>query len=334
MPRTIFPNQSVNKPLNLAKSESMVNDICIGGIPTDYIQRIDRIKLSVNSLCYDICKISFDATFGCTPVRITKGKIIYNYIFNESQIQIVKYPHKKQYDGYWFEISIHDPGESALKAVINIIEDALVENELSSNNVSLTQAEFAMDIKPLNPDRLYELKNIISDSIILKYSRASSHNIYKETTYLGKGGNVRKGSKGIRCYLKNDFFRVELQTNRPFNRYYDINIYNIFTVLDNISLLYYFDLYKNINDKTINKIVDKIITKKRPNIKNTLSKLGQRAFRSSIHSYVVKGILASIDIVRSDLNPVSRQMDHIKKVHSFYNITYHKNRLFQKLELE
>ena len=40
------------------------------------------------------------------------------------------------------------------------------------------------------------------------------------TTYIGSKGNVRKGSKGIRCYPKPEVtaYRVELQVNRPFLR--------------------------------------------------------------------------------------------------------------------
>jgi hypothetical protein len=76
----------------------------------------------------------------------------------------------------------------------------------------LSQIEFALDI--FSNIHHFDLINFLFGGVVLRYSRAGSFRVVNTTLYLGKGGIVHAGVKGIRLYPKSGFVRLEFQLNR------------------------------------------------------------------------------------------------------------------------
>ncbi len=335
MTRTIFPDGAVNKPLNLAN----INCIRINSIKSTFMNSIDRIQLSVDSRCYCFCNDNFGDEYNKTWTKMVGDKLIIEYIVHGSKVHVVKYPKDDTYSDMWFSISIQDPTRLALYSIKHIINKALENNKLMRNSVSLTQIEFASDFLTQNITEQNKLRELLEKSIVLKHSRTGSYAKYKTTSYQGKEGNVRKGTKGLRCYPKvingNAFYRIELQANHEFIRYKKITLNNILDFAETYNPFDYLNLYKNIDVNKINDIINRVLLKKRPNLLSTGSKLAKRVFICAVRNYVLDGILNENNILMHESNlPVAKQMDHIKYIHSQYGLTYHKDRLFTRLEVQ
>jgi len=334
MARTLFPDTPVNKASNLAKTHfEFIHDVCIDGIRAKLRQCVDRVQLSVDSRCWDYCFQQFEQTFPRIKANIVSGKRIIEYKVESSSVQLVKYFHdEKPYSNMWFSIVAHDPTKPVLETLQQILNSALCYNNLGESSVSLTQAEFATDFWALDNTMQDNLRTILSNSVVLKYSRLSSCKIIKTTTYQGTGGNVRVGTKGLRCYPKETTstkrYRIELQTNRTFNRRYGININNFIEYASSYNFEHYFYLYKNITQNTVEHIVKRLILKMRPNFPLKPMTLGQRIFMRAMQNGILDGLRDGEGFM-----PVVKQMEHMKKFYELANLSYHKDRLFCRLEI-
>ena len=130
-----------------------------------------------------------------------------------SQIQLVKYVHEDPFHRMWTSIRIQDPTRLCQEKVAEIIIMALDSIGLPHDHATFTEVEFALDTTPGSPALLGELTNLLQASLTMKHARAGSHSAKDTTHYLGKQGNVRQGTKGIRCYPKEGKVRG-LEANR------------------------------------------------------------------------------------------------------------------------
>jgi hypothetical protein len=112
---------------------------------------------------------------------------------------------------YFLALEVHDPD-------YNLQLDFL--NTFNMFRYKLSQVEIAFDFYPEDINHLDNLQTILDDGAVLKYSRPNNYNRYKSTSYRGKHGNVRFGSKGIRLYHKPErsFVRMEIVLNRQYIR--------------------------------------------------------------------------------------------------------------------
>jgi hypothetical protein len=176
-------------------------------IRLSHFRHIDRLQFSVDNRCAGTVMSQFKSLFEYVkPIRVGK-KFIHRFRHNNSLIEFVQWGR----DSFFSTVIVHDP-------------DVDIQNKISQImkvcSVRLSQVELAFDFYPNDEHDLYDLRRVLTSGLILKHSRAGCYSKIQETDYIGKGGNVRKGSKGIRIYKKQRdaryFLRMELQLNRTF----------------------------------------------------------------------------------------------------------------------
>jgi len=162
-------------------------------------------------------------------------KFIRKFSNKQSLIEFVRWGRRGFND---YALIVHDP---------DIELQEILSRVMGTCPMRLSQMEVAFDFIPDYPCDLYDLRRIMTDGIVLKYSRPGCYVNYsglefRGTEYIGKGGVVRRGSKGLRVYNKQKdgrlFLRMELQFNRPLIKKYGITLpvhadsFNLFDYVD------------------------------------------------------------------------------------------------------
>jgi hypothetical protein len=168
--------------------------------------------------------------------RIKDGeKTIYRFRHGPSRVEFCRWG-RNGFNEY--AVIVYEPDFEIQNLMLRIIQ---------MYPMTLSQVEVAFDFIADNPCDQYYLRKVMTDGIVLKYSRAGCYLNYsgtdfRTTEYIGKNHNVRKGSKGLRIYDKQQdgrrFLRMELQFNRPFIRDKGISLpvhadsFNLFDFID------------------------------------------------------------------------------------------------------
>ncbi len=114
--------------------------------------------------------------------------------------------------------------------------------------IIIQQVEVSYDIFCVDEADVHKVKIFIGRHVVCKHARSDSYNTFKSTYYIGNHGNIRKGIKGVRCYLKpkfgtKQFARFEMQFNRGYNLKHDITLHSLplnplsFHILDHVEIL-------------------------------------------------------------------------------------------------
>jgi hypothetical protein len=160
--------------------------------------------------------------FTFTGTSLVDGHLLYNYTYNGKLIQLAKWGEEWNQDAYHYSLITYQPDEEMQYILLDL---------LNTYRMTLSQVEVALDFYPEDPRDLYDLRMILTDGIVLRYSRPGCYLRYVGngyTEYIGKGGNVRKGTKGIRMYRKQhdgrQSVRMELVLLRPFIKRHSISL--------------------------------------------------------------------------------------------------------------
>lgn len=300
-------------PLVLNKAQNFPNfysDIFI----REPIQTIDRIQLSVDSRCFSACLSLFKEEFGYRGQYSNDIGRTWEFYFDRCQIQLIKYLSKEPNRQMWFSIRLQDPSKLVQQKVREFLMMILDSLGLDHERVSVTQVEFALDFIPSSPEFLLDLANCLQSSLTMRHARMSSCWVKETTMYIGKKGNVRNGTKGVRCYLKEgNRVRVELQANKEFLKTKKIAIGNL-PISNNFAKVFdHIRFYYPISRREL----EKIITRTCPNLKNSRNTLGLRVLGAILR----KG-------------PVVQQMDTIRCFLEKHGRKYDKGRLFKEWEIQ
>jgi len=205
----------------------------------------------------------------------------------------------------WTSIRIQDPTRLCQEKVAEIIIMALDSIGLSYDRASVTQVEFALDITPGSPALLGELTNLLQASLTMKHARAGSHSAKDTTHYLGKQGNVRQGTKGIRCYPKEgNRVRVELQANRGLLGPKGVTIDSLPLAPDFIKVADYARLYRRLSSREVGKIVAKLI----PSLANRRTLLAAMV-RADVEGTLAEHVVDQMDRIRRFIEKRGRRYD-------------------------
>ncbi len=244
---TLLPYINISSLLNKLTPTPFIENVTVE-------QSIDRICIAMKNkkglfrLIKNLFKVEFKYQ-GCKK-RKAQGTLIYNYSYDNVNIRLIKYRNKP----YWFEISVSDPS----KDVQLIIKKVLENLECLKCEVSLHQIEFALDLYPFYRNSLYLLQESISHHLVLNHSRIDSFRQIGETIYQGRKGNVRNGSKGLRCYPKEEhsscFLRVELQANRKMIRRVGIDLNTLPIDPSHIDLFDYVSMRRGLDKDSLDKM--------------------------------------------------------------------------------
>ncbi|HDY89536.1 MAG TPA: hypothetical protein ENH82_15675 [bacterium] len=296
------------------------------------IKRIHRIQLSVKNKAgyYKSILDQFKSSFTLTRTIKTENRFIYEFSYMDMKIQLISHNinKKKHYYPYWFSIAIHDPDVLIQKKILRILRTALNNDEAA---VSLSQVECALDICPLRRDELKYVFPILSHGLVLKHSRAKSSCVFKSTLYQGNKGDVRKGSKGLTCYMKEglDCARIELRANKDFLERYGPTCLPVFT--RDFNLRNHIEYRHDLNKEKINMIVN-AITKKVSS--KPSSELGQAILEVVYYRYICDSISeedANYNFIdTSELKPVAAQIDFFRELKKEYGLTHQMSYFFPK----
>jgi hypothetical protein len=172
-------------------------------IPIQIIKHVDRIQITILDYGYNILS-QLMASFSYKNIRL-----LHNFYINGNlKFQYIKYP---KADNPFSTFIIHDVKDDDQVFLVNL---------LNSKRYWLRQVEFAWDFYPENKYDLIELYDVISDGLILKYSRVDCYRCVGFTKYWAKNGKAQDGVKGLKFYPKPrakpfEFVRLELQANKP-----------------------------------------------------------------------------------------------------------------------
>jgi len=307
--RTLFPLQSFNK----AKSFPQSSPLIYIKKPT---QAIDRIQISIDSRCLEACLTCFKAEFESRGQKIAKGRTIRAFLFDGCLIELVTHPNKGSHSQLWFFVAIHDPTTLAQEKVAEIIIMVLDSLGLPhDHSSSVSQVEFALDFVPGSPAMLRELTDYLQSSLTMRHGRASSVKMVGTTLYIGKEGNVRQGTKGIRCYPKEwNRVRVEVQANKQFLKSRGVTITSLPLAADFIKVVDYARLYRRMPSREVAQIVAKQIP----------SLASRRTPLAAMVRAKVEGMLSGLVVL---------QMDGIRQFLEKRGKRFDKGRLFEEWKL-
>lgn len=223
----------------------------IHGEHSDYIaishkRSIDRLQLSLRSHYAD--RVLHQLKSMCRMVRTIKqaDRFIYEFAYHAHRIQFVQWSGKGM-PVYYYSILALQP---------DIKVQLILKDLIEAYHMILSQVEVAYDFIPDDPYDLSGLSRAIPDGIVLKHSRAGCYSKCHETEYIGKNGNVRKGSKGLRIYKKEQagrhFLRVELQLNRDFIKRKEIHLP---VNADDFPLFNFVDYRKSLDEDRLLKVL-------------------------------------------------------------------------------
>lgn len=197
----------MNKPIKLFTKIITGFDRIDFSIPSIYLAKVLKVlKLKTTKFESYIIKSYWYKKYNVAGCRITVRGIMDNG--------------EKLYYFDRFFLSLYDPDYNVqifLKHELLYIVRATSKDK---PGILLKQVEVSFDFYPANGHTAEEIKKVIDHHLTLRYARAGSDSTFKTTNYIGCNGNVRKGSKGSRSYVKDEngkhFYRFEMQYNRPY----------------------------------------------------------------------------------------------------------------------
>jgi len=296
MPRTVFP-LPLNKGLNFPLSH-----------PRIYIkkpvQAIDRIQISIDSRCLAPCISEFTSEFDYRGKHLDDdANWVWEFICYGCRVQLVKYEHENPLRRMWSSVRIQDPTKRAQEKVAEIIIMALDSLGLSHDHASVKQVEFALDFVPTYPAMLRKLTHYLQSTVTMRHGRASSVEFKGTTMYIGKDGNVRQGTKGVRCYPKEgNRVRVEVQVNKAFLRGKGVTINSLPLAADFVRVMDYALFYHRLSAREIEQIMAKCI----PTLANRRTRLGHKVRADAIGEALV---VQQIDVIRQFLGKHGKKFD-------------------------
>jgi hypothetical protein len=190
---------------------------------------LDRLQFSLDSRYAGTVMGQFKSLFEYVrPIRVG-GKFIHRFRYNRSMVDLAQW----RRDSFYGAVILRDPDVELQDQISQIMQVCPMR---------LSQVEVAFDFFPDDKHDIHDLRSVLTDGLVLRYSRVGCYSGFKGTDYIGKDGNVRKGTKGVRVYRKNEggryFLRMEMQFNRAFIKDNGISLpvdagrFNLFDYVD------------------------------------------------------------------------------------------------------
>jgi hypothetical protein len=267
MPRTIFPQHTeirlspINKSSNLKKTDYVVCGIAVSKVS----RHLDRIQFSVfNKInVYRMIEETFREVFEYLGTnKPKKDRIVNKFRFGDITLHLIRYLPTNSFRSYWFTISVSNPDDKIQMHLLEIFK----RNDC---NVELSQIEFAVDFYPENKSDLFCLRHDLANSSVLRHSRLGSYreigDYPKVTAYQGRNGNIRKGSKGFKCYIKSQkgCVRLELNANKGLLRTCLIRTSSLPVRASDINIFDYIT-FREVDDQSLYKLIVSCCKKRWP----------------------------------------------------------------------
>jgi hypothetical protein len=283
-------------------------------IPITIKQSIDRMQLDI----FDEGKQIFSRLKNMFIIRRdTENRRKYYFKASRDDRTKFVYQFKTKSSGpdYLSTLHVHD--------VSMADQDFLVNDLIDGRDHRLDQIEFATDFIPQRQDDLFDLGEVLSEGLALRYGRLGQYGSFGRTRYWGKEGMVRPFNrhgkwkrviKGIRLYPKErQFMRLELQVNADFIRKHRLTLPispDAFSALD-------FVTYRE--RLLIEKLANYLYAKQSRNRPVTK---WSGLLRAVIHDWVTSEFFPESTDPYEDLPHVAQQIDKFKLVFPGYKNIY------------
>lgn len=295
---------------------------------------LDRIQLSVfgSDIWYSLVD-HLTNIFGKPKTSRTGSKtkkLVKQFNYSNGTFEVVRYINRRRV----ISISISDPDDTIQHRLVKVLSGFPI-------SVSVSQVEFAIDFYPERQSDMVILQLNLSRVLYLKHSRVYCYNekcgdvvdqragCRTTTSYLGLTGNVRKGSKGVRCYGKRDeaVVRVELQSNRRLLKRLKINLPDLPIGANDIDVFDYLEL-RRFDDKLWGTLNDCCCKKNWPGFTkmNELRKamcgdaMDSGIRRTFARNTFKPGNFHPLDL---DMTPVAQAISAFKELQKEYGFTAH-----------
>lgn len=190
-------------------------------------------------------------------------------------------------------LSVYDPSKELQKWLKFSLPFMCKGKVDCRDGVLIQQLEVSYDFYADSPADVKAIKRYIDKHFVLPFTRSNSYNTVETTNYIGRNGNIRKGSKGTRCYIKTEngktFCRFEMQFNRRYLKSNKISFDSMpfnplsFQVFDQVSIL------GNFSDTGVCNISRSILRKQGVNATDPNFTILHREMASNVREKVLGG---------------------------------------------
>ena len=276
-------------------------------IRLSHFRHIHRLQYSLGNRYASTVLGQFKSLFEyIKPTKVDK-KFIRKFRHGHSRIKFARWGRRGFND---YAVIVYDPDVEIQNLISQIMQVC---------PMSLSQVEVAFDFYPENEYDLRELRRVLTDGLIFKHSRARcyfnfSKLEFRGTEYIGKKGVVRKGSKGLRIYNKQQdgrhFLRMELQFNRPFIKSNGISLP---VNADRFNLFDFVDYRKALDEDRLLKVLCKKWA--RPVKRAADVEMLRSLALCGIYSWVLNVIVCPSDIVCEQMSLFKVNLKHENLIH-------------------
>ena len=228
-------------------------------------------------------------------------------------------------------LSLYDPDHNIQKYLKSVLSWIYGNNYKGRNSPTVQQVEATFDFFANDEDDLQDIQEFIEHHCFLRYSRSDACNQIESTLYTGCRGDIRQGSKGIRCYIKrehgNTFYRMEFQLNRSFLLKHNITFNSLPLNPLQFQLFDFIDILEDFSETGIKNIVIAILKKK------GITESGTPDFNLHYHKLVadIRSTVVGAD-KRKKKYSVPSQIAVLKDIRNEHTITFNHKRYFQSMD--
>ena len=292
---------------------------------SDYIKQvdgsIDRVEISVPLNYYRPIFNKMKLDLGKHTTKKVKREIRRRFIRNNKRIVVktVRTNLREQINPRFY-IQLLQPETAAMQYIYKLLSTLVPLKEYSQFNPCINQLEIAWDFVPHDPCERESIKEYLGHHVHLKYSRPGSIVKFKETVYIGKGGDARKGAKGLRGYPKDKVdekvARLELQFNRKYLRDRNITIDLLPQLFpEDFRLFDHVEFLDDFSAKGLRNIARSVLRNRGYSTENTR----KSRFRVNVLAYRFRRMIHGS--VLGITNTVSEQIDRFKEIKYTKGIT-------------
>jgi hypothetical protein len=160
-------------------------------------------RSSINYFEKFLSIFALNATYVDSYTSKSENFLIKEYLRKGRTIQVIhriRFENKHYYNQRFY-IQMLQPDTETQLYIKELLELIVPWNKNTQFNPCINQLEIAHDIFT-DTDKLYDLHTLLSHHLNLKHSRSNSVGSDMNTNYRGEDGDIWRGSKGSRCYIK------------------------------------------------------------------------------------------------------------------------------------
>lgn len=119
-----------------------------------------------------------------------------------------------------FWVTVSDPNIEVQMWLKGVCRNLSRGSPKGRYSVIIKEVELAIDFYTDEKNEAEKIWRYIGKHLFIKHSRSNSYRTIKTTRYIGRNGNIRDGTKGVRCYPKTIRRKTLCRLEKQYNRQY------------------------------------------------------------------------------------------------------------------